>query len=772
MTQSPKLHVVHIIGGLGQGGAETVMYRLLTQSSSRFDHTVISLTDAGVFGPRLQQANIEVISLGMSSGRFSWSSLKALYRLLKELRPDVVQTWMYYADLIGGVVARFAGVRNVVWGIRNSGAHLERTSRAVRLSAWLCARFSGLVPAAIVACANDAAKRHQKKGYAAAKMRVIPNGYDMAQWSPDAATRIKVRAQLGISLNTPLLGAVARWHPLKDHANLIEAFSKVVQEHSQARLLLVGDGMDSANAELMDLLSHHDVQAQVLLLGRRNDIPALMNALDIHVLSSCAEGFPNVVAEAMAVGVANVVTHVGDAAYIVDEFGWVVPPRNSVALAHSLGDAIRALGSPAMAVRLQKGRERVQKNFSLGVMVSRYEQLWAKLAGGCRLLMVVNNPAFIMSHRLPVIQAARTAGYDVHLATMDGPAVAALQNLGFTHHVVPMNRSGRNPLKEIYTIYALWRLFRRLRPAIVHTVTIKPVLYGGIAARLARVPGFVAAISGLGFVFTGSGLKARLLRIVATSLYRLALGHVNSRIVFQNPDDSHLLQKFGAVRQSQVVMIRGSGIDMRAWPIESEPPGPPVALMVARLLKDKGVEEFVEAARLSQAHPSGLKWKIAGSLDPGNPASISPETLAQWRAEGVVTFLGECNDIAQQYAQSHIAVLASYREGLPKSLIEAAASGRAVVTTDVPGCRDAIVPGETGLLVPVQDAQALAAAVQRLAENKTLRQTMGRAGRRFAKRIFDIREVQRLHLEIYSALLARDRHAKPKRIEPHLSESE
>ncbi|HCN73459.1 MAG TPA: glycosyl transferase [Pusillimonas sp.] len=767
MTNSPRLHIVHIIGGLGQGGAETVMYRLLAQPTSRFDHTVISLTDMGVFGPRLEQANIKVISLGMS-GRLSWRALKALHRHLKHLRPDVVQTWMYYADFIGGVVARLAGIRNVVWGIRNSGAHLERTSRAVRLSAWLCARLSGLVPAAIVACANDAARRHQDKGYSASKMQVIPNGYDMARWSSDAATRIKLRAQLGISLNTPLLGAVARWHPLKDHENLIEAFSRLVQEHPQARLALVGDGMDSGNDELMALLRQHGVQSHVFLLGRRDDIPAVMNALDIHVLSSCAEGFPNVVAEAMAVGVTNVVTNVGDAAYILDEFGWVVPPRDPTALAHSLGDAVCALGTPSMAVRLQKGRERVQKNFSLGAMVSRYEALWTKLAGGRRLLMVVNNPAFVVSHRLPIIQAARKAGYDVHLATMDGPAVATLTALGFTHHVVPMNRSGRNPVKEIYTIYSLWRLFRRLRPAIVHTVTIKPVLYGGIAARLARVPGVVAAISGLGFVFTGAGFKARSLRIVATLLYKVALGHPNSRVVFQNPDDSRLLQKFGAIRESQVVMIRGSGVDMQAWPIEREPEGPPVALMVARLLKDKGVHEFVQAARLSQGHATGLQWKIAGSLDPGNPASVEAETLAQWREEGLVTFLGECDDIAKQYAQSHIAVLASYREGLPKSLIEAAASGRAVVTTNVPGCRDAIVPDETGLLVPVRDAAALAAAVQRLAADNALRHAMGQAGRRFAERVFDIREVQRLHLETYAALLARKQRVAPKRIEPRL----
>ncbi|MCH1997534.1 glycosyltransferase family 4 protein, partial [Achromobacter xylosoxidans] len=326
-----------------------------------------------------------------------------------------------------------------------------------------------------------------------------------------------------------------------------------------------------------------------------------------------------------------------------------------------------------------------------------------------RLLFVVNNPAFFMSHRVPVALAAQRAGYDVHVATMDGPAVADIEALGMTHHAIPMTRSGKHPLQELGTLLALLRLFRRLRPQVVHLVTIKPVLYGGIAARLARVPGMVAAISGLGFVFLSNSLKMRLVRAVVARLYRLALGHRNSRVIFQNGADRDLLKSLGAVRDEQVVLIRGAGVDLDLCRALPEPPAPPVVVtMVARLLRDKGVQEFVHAARLLRERGVPVTMRLVGGVDAGNPASATPAEVEAWQREGCVQALGERADVPQLYADSHIAVLPSYREGLPKSLIEAAACGRAVVTTDVPGCRDAIDPGKTGLLVPVRDPQALA----------------------------------------------------------------
>lgn len=771
---APPLHVVHIISGLGQGGAETVLFRLVTAPGQGTRHHVVSLTDEGVFGERLRAAGVAVTALGMPAGRPGLRGLQALYRLLKDERPDAVQTWMYHADLIGGVVARLAGVRAVSWGIRNSGANLAQGSRASRISAWLCARLSRWVPARIVACAEEASRRHQAWGYRADIMQVIPNGYDLSRWQPDASARQRLRAQWGVAPETVLIGSVARWNPLKDHANFLAAFALCQRQRSGLKAVLAGDGMTPDNAALMALIEQHGLREQVLLLGRRNDVPAVMSALDVHVLSSLAEGFPNVVAEAMASGVACVVTDVGDAARIVGADGWVVPPREAPALAEAIELAVVALGTPAMQQQLEGARERIARQYGLERMVRAYDAVWRGMAGPAagapsgaaapgmrqerqseqarRLLIVVNNPAFLMSHRLPLALGARAAGFDVHIATMDGPAVAQILAHGLKHHVIPLSRSGGNPIQELGSIWALWRLFRRLKPDLVHAVTVKPVLYAGIAARLARVPAYVAAISGLGFLFLDNSRKGIWVRRVVTVLYRMALGHRNSRVIFQNRNDAEVLQLAGAVRPEQVELIRGSGVSLDDFHVAPEPAGAPVAVMVSRMLADKGVCEFVEAARLAAGHPAGLRWVLAGSVDPGNPASITEQALLDWQAEGVITWLGEQGDIDGLYRESHIAVLPSYREGLPKSLIEAAACGRAVVTTDVPGCRDAIEPGVSGLLVPARDAPALCEAVQKLAGDAVLRQQMGRAGRQLAEQAFDIREVVRRHVEIYQKL--------------------
>ncbi|TAL85167.1 MAG: glycosyltransferase [Candidimonas sp.] len=766
-VEDTSLQVVHIISGLGLGGAETVLHRLVTASSQASRSIVISLGDDGVFGPRLRAAGIDVYCLNMRPGRLSPAGVWRLYRLLRQIRPDVVQTWMYHADLLGGVAARLAGIGAVSWGIRNSGANLRQGSRSARALAWVCARLSGLVPGVIVSCAQDASLRHQEWGYRADRMLVIPNGYDLSRWRVRPQARIALRTSWGLAEDTPLIGSVARWNPLKDHANLLRAFALSLAAYRDLRCVLVGLGMDDANAELAALMASLNVRDKVILLGPRDDVPDIMSAIDVHVLSSCAEGFPNVVAEAMAAGALCVVTDVGDAASIVADEGWIAPARNPAALSEAMNRAVAVLGSSEASGRTHRGRERVRREYSLDNMVAAYQTVWQRLADdfpSCakrtraaqrapRLLYVVNNPAFFLSHRLALAMAAKEAGFDVHVATMDGPAAAQITAHGLSHHVIPMTRSGKNPLQELHTLYALWHLYRRVRPDLVHAVTIKPVLYGGIAARLAGVPAFVAAVSGLGFVFTRNTQGFDFVRQAAVALYRLALGHSNSRVIFQNANDCEVLSRAGIVRSEQVVMVRGSGVDLNWFRATPEPRGAPVAIMVSRLLRDKGVCEFVAAARASAGCASGLRWVLVGSPDPGNPASISAAELELWQSEGVVECMGEQTDIASLYAYAHIAVLPSYREGLPKSLIEAAACARAVVTTDVPGCRDAIEPDVTGLLVPARDAAALAAAVQRLADDAGLRRRFGAAGRELAEREFDIRKVVRAHLDIYQALI-------------------
>ncbi|HBN8469015.1 TPA: glycosyltransferase family 4 protein [Pseudomonas aeruginosa] len=368
------------------------------------------------------------------------------------------------------------------------------------------------------------------------------------------------------------------------------------------------------------------------------------------------------------------------------------------------------------------------------------------------LLMVINDPAFFMSHRLPIATGARSSGFDVHIATRPGQAVSRLIAEGFRHHELPLSRSGKNPFSEFYLLLSIWRLLWKLRPDILHLVTIKPVLYGGIAARLAPVKGVVAAVSGLGFVFMAKGSKASVFRSGIAWLYRRALGKKRLRVIFQNPDDRDALIGLGAITYEKSVLIRGSGVDLSLCHPAPESPGTPVVTLAARLLRDKGVVEFVEAANILRQRGVSAHFQLVGDLDPGNPSSIEEFDLERWRSEGTVECLGYRQDIASVFAHSHIVVLPSYREGLPKVLVEAAACGRVVVTTDVPGCRDAIEADRTGLLVPVRDAVALADAIQRLVESPELRKKMGAAGRTLAERDFAIESIVQQHLDIYRAL--------------------
>lgn len=368
------------------------------------------------------------------------------------------------------------------------------------------------------------------------------------------------------------------------------------------------------------------------------------------------------------------------------------------------------------------------------------------------ILFVVNDAAFFLSHRLVLAEAARDAGHKVEIATGASPATAKIRELGFAFHELPLSRSGLNPLAELASLGALYKLFRKVRPDLVHLVTIKPVLYGGVAARLARVPAVVAAISGLGTIFLAKGGAATLRRIAAQMVYRFALGHSNIRVVFQNPSDRETFQRFG-IDADRTVIITGSGVDLSTFPVAAEPPPPVVVTMASRLLRDKGVREYVAAAEMVRERLPEVVLRLAGDIDPGNPTSLSQDDCDTIAQKGHVRLLGHRTDVAELFASSHIVVLPSYREGLPKVLIEAAAAGRAVVTTDVPGCRDAIEPGRTGLLVPVKQADALAQAIEALATDSALRHAFGRAGRALAEQRFDVRQVAAQHLAIYDELI-------------------
>jgi glycosyltransferase involved in cell wall biosynthesis len=371
------LNIVHIITGLNDGGAEAVLYRLCTHDKQN-RHTVISLMDSGKYGALLEASGIAVHYLGMPRGRMALAGLWRLWRLLRSERPDVVQTWMYHADLIGGIVARLAQIPIICWGLHNSNLEPGKSARSTILIARVCAWLSHWIPHAIISCSAKAASVHQALGYARRKFKIIPNGYNIVEFAPVSEARAQLRREWAVSEKTILLGMVARYGAQKDHANLVNALRLIKHKKESFQCVLVGTEMDANNHELCRLIENQGVRDNVLLLGQRHDIHRIMNALDIHVLSSgFGEAFPNVLAEAMACMTPCVTTDVGDAAAIVGDTGWIVPPSNSKLLANAISEAIAEMqDAERWSVRRSMCRERVVLNFSLERMVDNYNNVW------------------------------------------------------------------------------------------------------------------------------------------------------------------------------------------------------------------------------------------------------------------------------------------------------------------------------------------------------------------------------------------------------------
>jgi len=373
--------VLHIITGLRDGGAEAVLYRLCTQDR-RNRHYVISLGDMGKYGSWLTRVGIPVTCLDMPPGRVTYSGLRKMWCAIRQIRPDAVQTWMYHANLLGGLVARLSGQRNIFWGLHHSNLNAGEIARQTILIARASAYLSRVIPRAIVCCAEQAYKVHESISYDTTRMVVIPNGYDFSAFKPNPSARDVLRSELGFGSSDRIIGFVARFDPLKDHANLLRALAYLRAMDIRPICLLIGNGMTEENVELIELINELGVVEQVRLLGPRNDIPAVMNGLDLHVLSSRGEGFPNVLAEAMACGTPCVSTDVGDAAVILGGTGRIVPPRDPAALAHGIAEMLAESKTPsAWHARQEAARQHVATNFSMGRMLSSYHQTWFKFEG-------------------------------------------------------------------------------------------------------------------------------------------------------------------------------------------------------------------------------------------------------------------------------------------------------------------------------------------------------------------------------------------------------
>jgi len=369
-----------------------------------------------------------------------------------------------------------------------------------------------------------------------------------------------------------------------------------------------------------------------------------------------------------------------------------------------------------------------------------------------RLLYVVAEDWSFLSHRLPMARAARDAGFDVHVAAnvVDGADTIARE--GFKLHHVPFRRGRLSPAAQWRAVRALRRVHRAVMPDIVHRVALQPVVLDAVAGIGLGVPS-VNAITGLGYTFISDSAKARALRAAIGLVLRDLVNRDGNVVLVQNGDDEILMRGFD-FPPGRVVLIPGSGVEVDRLTPQPEPDGPPAAGFVGRLLADKGLRPLMAAHRILRARRPDARLLIAGTRDPANPASITEQELAAWRDEPGVTFLGHVTDIAGFWARAAIAVLPSRREGLPKSLLEAAACGRAMVATDVPGCRAVAIPGETGLLVPPDDALALAAAIERLMDDTALRRRYGAAARCLAETRFSAEAIGQATVALYRRLLA------------------
>ena len=369
-----------------------------------------------------------------------------------------------------------------------------------------------------------------------------------------------------------------------------------------------------------------------------------------------------------------------------------------------------------------------------------------------RILYVVTEDWYFLSHRLPMARAAKAAGYEVHVATRLNKGKAAIEEEGFTPHALSWQRGSLSPTHSLAGVAELRRLLRALKPDILHNISLKPVLLGGIASLGLSSVAVVNSLTGLGTLFVGNHRKSELTRPLVVAALKALLKRPNVRTIVQNPDDKRFVLGLG-VPEASVDLIPGSGVDLQHFTPLPEPPPPITAAYVGRMLADKGVLTLIQGYSLATSRGMKLQLLLAGDTDRENPGSLAPEQLREFASAFGIRWLGHVADIREVWEKAHIAVLASRREGLPKSLLEAAACGRPMIATDTPGCREIAIAGKTALTFPVGDAEALAEAVTQMAGDAEMRARFGSAARALVEEKFSAEAVGKATVALYQSLV-------------------
>ena len=369
------------------------------------------------------------------------------------------------------------------------------------------------------------------------------------------------------------------------------------------------------------------------------------------------------------------------------------------------------------------------------------------------LLFIVTEDWYFCSHRLQLAVAAQKAGYNVAVVTQETNHGDEIRQAGLRLIPIKFQRSGRNPFSDFMTIRSLLRIYKSEQPDIIHHVSLKPILYGSIAARFVGIPNVINAMTGLGYIFTSKRFFARLIRLIITPVLKLILGFKNTYSIYQNIDDQKLLAGVGGLTNKKSIVIRGSGVESNLYLPDENKTYPPIVILASRMLIDKGIHEFVKAARIIKEKHIDAQFILVGMTDTENHSAISEIELQQWQQEGIIEWWGHRDNVVEVLRKSTIACLPSYREGMPKFLLEAASVGLPIVTTDVPGCREVVIDNENGYLVPPRNSEAIASAIEKLLNDKTLRKEMGIKGRALVKQEFDTKKIVEQTISLYQRML-------------------
>lgn len=678
-------------------------------------------------------------------------SVLRMVQLIRALQPDAVHSYTPKAGLITMLAGWFCRVPvrvHTFTGLIFPTAHGLMQKLLIWVDRLICACATKVVPE------GEGVKRDLVAfGITQKPLQVIGYGniagVDTSWFSPSLSATViaakDLRARLGISQDAFVFCFVGRLNRDKGVKELMHAFSSLPPS---SHLLIVGSEDPSAPVEesvLAALRSHTRVHE----LGFSHDIRPALQASNVLTLPSYREGFPNVVLQAGAMGLPVIATDINGCNEVIEPGfnGWLVEPRNVDSLHKAMLEAFRS-STETLEGMGHRARERIKQRFEQQQHWVSMVAFYKRLLNVQRFLLVGSLAESLINFRGPLIAALQAGGVHVHVAAPDMPQVnpirEQLQAWGVDVHSIILHRTGMNPVVDLQTLWCLWRLMRRIRPEYVLSYTVKPVIYGSLAAALAGVPRCFALITGLGYAFQQQ-IKGGLLQYLVQRLYVIALSK-NQGIFFQNPDDQKLFRQQGLVVSStHTCVVNGSGVDIARFSVQPFPEGPTNFLLIARLLGDKGVREFVGAAcKVKAVHPQ-VQFTMVGWID-SNPDAIQQHELDDWVNSGVIHFMGRLSDVRPVIAACSVYVLPSYREGTPRTVLEAMAMGRAIITTDAPGCRETVVDGDNGLLVSVKSVDALAQAMCRFIDEPNLAVAMGMRSRLIAEDKYDVNKVNAVML--------------------------